>query len=103
MNIEVLHIDDCPNWIEAGSRIRQALDATGHADTEIRYRLLQTPDDAALVPFAGSPTIILDGEDLFPGGGQTTDLACRVYFTPAGLAGLPTTEQLAEAIASHER
>ncbi len=98
MNIEVLHIEDCPSWIETGSRLREALDATGFCETTITYRLLGTSADAAQVSFAGSPTITVDGQDLFPSGGRTVDLACRVYLTPTGLAGLPTTEQLIAAI-----
>jgi len=101
VNIEVLHIDDCPNWVEAGNRLREALNATGLDDTEISYRLLTTVEDAARFPFAGSPTILLDGEDLFPSGGQTSALACRMYSTPVGLAGLPTTDQIMEAFTSH--
>ena len=101
MNVEVLHIEDCPNWVEAGSRLREALNATGLAETTITYRLLSTPQEAAQVPFAGSPTITIDGEDLFPTGGLTTDLACRVYPTPTGLAGLPTTDQILDAIAAN--
>ncbi|MCJ1697680.1 thioredoxin family protein [Rathayibacter caricis] len=102
MMIEVLHIDDCPNWKDVGPRLDEALAATGHSDVPVTYRLLATPEDAAGVAFAGSPTITLDGEDLFPSGGRTTDLACRIYFTSSGLAGLPTTEQLVEAITSRE-
>ncbi|MGC5171256.1 thioredoxin family protein [Microbacterium sp. DT81.1] len=103
MNIEVLHIEDCPSWIEAGSRLSEALDATGFGETTIMYRLLGTSADAAHVPFAGSPTITVDGQDLFPSGGRTVDLACRVYLTPTGLAGLPTTEQLIAAIDARGR
>ncbi|MFP3466880.1 hypothetical protein [Leifsonia sp. SIMBA_070] len=65
--------------------------------------MLSTPEQAALVPFAGSPTITVDGEDLFPSDGGTSDLACRIYYTPDGLAGLPTVDQLIEAIERHER
>jgi hypothetical protein len=101
MNIEVLHIEDCPNWVEAGSRLREAFRATGLAETPITYRLLSTPEEAAQVPFAGSPTITIDGKDLFPSGGRTTDLACRVYPTPTGFAGLPTTDQIIDAIAAN--
>lgn len=101
MNIEVLHIEDCPSWGETGNRLREALDATGFGETTIAYRLLRTSEDAARVPFAGSPTITIDGQDMFPSGGRTADLACRVYMTPTGLAGLPTTEQLIEAIAAN--
>src|SRR5690606_26209614 len=38
-------------------------------------------DDAAEGPFAGSPTITLNGEDLFPGADPSVDLACRIYAT----------------------
>ena len=100
MNIEVLHIEECPSWVEAGNRLREALNATGFGETAIGYRLISTSEDAAQVPFAGSPTITIDGQDLFPSGGRTADLACRVYVTPNGLAGLPTTEQLVGAIAA---
>ena len=103
VNIEVLHIDDCPSWVEAGNRLREALDTTGFGDTEIHYRVLRTFNDAAQVPFAGSPTILLDGEDLFPGGARSSDLACRVYPTPTGLAGMPSTAQLIDALTSHGR
>ena len=64
MIIEVLHIEDCPSWIETGSRLREALDATGFGETTITYRLLGTSADAAQVPFAGSPTITVDGQDV---------------------------------------
>jgi hypothetical protein len=102
MKIEVLHIDGCPSWVEAGERLREVLIATGHRDTVINYRLLQTSEDAGQVPFAGSPTITLDDRDLFPSDGQTTDLACRIYSTPVGFAGVPTTEQLRQAITLHD-
>ena len=94
MKIELLHIDNCPNWEEAGSRARIALDEAGAPTVSIEYRLLSSPEEAARVPFAGSPTILIDGIDAFPGDGRTTDLACRIYYTDQGLAGLPTTEQL---------
>ncbi|MDF2713052.1 MAG: alkylmercury lyase [Nonomuraea muscovyensis] len=103
VKIEVLHIVDCPSWVAVGDRLREALNATGIGATRIEYRLLQTREDAARVPFAGSPTILLDGVDMFPGGEKTTDLACRVYLTPAGLAGLPTTDQLVDALTDRGR
>lgn len=103
MNIEVLHIEDCPSWVEAGNRLSEALNLTGHDDATIVYRLLRNPGDTAGSPFAGSPTITIDGEDLFPSSGRTGELACRVYMTPSGMAGLPTLEQLISAISSHEK
>lgn len=102
MSFQILHIDACPNWAEAGNRVREAMQSLGSADVEITFRQLTSTTDAMHVPFAGSPTILLDGEDLFPGPEPTSELACRVYATPSGLAGLPTVEQIAEAVKSHE-
>lgn len=98
MRFELLHIDECPNWEEAAARLREALNATGHSDADIVLRPVHTSEEAAGVPFAGSPTLTLDDEDLVPSDGRTTDLACRIYLTPNGLAGSPTTAQLVEAI-----
>ncbi len=98
MKVEILHIDGCPNSQEAGRRLRTALDALGLHDVGIGYRLLNSSEDAAAVPFAGSPTILLDNADAFPSDGRTTDLACRIYATDQGLAGLPTVDQLIRAV-----
>ena len=99
MRVEILHIDDCANWEEAGRRVTIALAATGHADASVTFRTLRTPADAARFAFAGSPTITVDGVDLFPSAERISDLACRLYVTPAGLAGVPTVEQLEDALA----
>lgn len=94
MKVEILHIDECPNWEEAGRRVRIALDQIGRNGVDIDHVLLSSSDEAGRVWFAGSPTILVDGVDAFPTDGRTTDLACRIYRTDDGLAGLPTVEQL---------
>ena len=101
MRVEILHIDECPNWVEAGTRVEAALSELDRGDVEVTYRLLTDSAEAAAVPFAGSPTILLDDLDLFPTDGRTSDLACRVYRTDTGFAGVPTVAQLVEAIQGH--
>jgi hypothetical protein len=97
MRLEVLHIGECPSWEEAGARAAGALTELGRSDIEVTYRLIES--DTAVPPaFAGSPTLTLNGIDLFPSEGHTSDLACRIYFTPQGLAGLPTQQQISEAL-----
>jgi len=98
MRIEILYIDECPNWVEAGTRIELALTELGRGDVEVTYRLLSDSVAAAAVPFAGSPTILLDDVDAFPTGVRISDLACRVYRTDSGFAGVPTVAQFVEAI-----
>lgn len=101
MEVEVLHIEECPSWEETGRRLRAALDSAGLRDVPIRFRLLRSAMQASRVPFAGSPTILVDGRDLFPSDGRTSNLACRVYMTPAGLAGSPTQAQLESSLTAH--
>ncbi len=98
MRVRLLRIDECPNWADAEVRLRAALDELGLSDTPVAVELLATPEDTVGTAFAGSPTIEVDGTDLFPSDGATNDLACRVYRTPTGLAGLPTQEQIVEAL-----
>ncbi len=96
MHIEILHIEDCANWVETGQRVRQALDEVGLIGVTIDYRLISNSQEAARVPFAGSPTILVDGKDAFPTDGRTSDLACRIYRTDDGIARMPTVTQLRE-------
>lgn len=98
VHIQVLHIDDCPNWVEVGRRLREALDAAGLHETVITYHAIHGADDAKRAEFAGSPTILLNGSDMFPHGDRTSEVACRVYPTPNGLAGTPTTQQLIDVL-----
>jgi hypothetical protein len=102
MQIQILHIAECPNWREAGVRMRAALTTVGAAVSAIDYQLLTEPAQLGALPFAGSPTILVDGVDLFPSDGATSDLACRVYVSNGRIAGLPTVDELAEALRARE-
>ncbi|MCU1516520.1 MAG: alkylmercury lyase [Pseudarthrobacter sp.] len=98
MRLELLHIDECPNSDQAHERLEKALTALGRSEVKVHMRLLRTPSDILGSGFAGSPTITIDGADIFPAGAPADELACRVYQTPQGLSGLPTTDQLIEAL-----
>jgi hypothetical protein len=98
MAVEVLRIDSCPNWEVAVDRIREALDRTGHRDVEVGVRVIGTASEAQRSPFGGSPTIVVDGVDLFASADVVEDLACRVYRTPFGVAGCPTVDQIIERL-----
>lgn len=98
MKIEILHIADCPNWTATGELVMDVLNELGAGNTPIEYVLLTTPEEVAAVPFAGSPTVLIDGVDAFPSEGATADLACRVYRTGGHFAGSPSKEDLREAL-----
>jgi hypothetical protein len=101
MRIELLYIDECPNSDEAARQLDAALAALGHRGAAVHMRLMESAADTAGTAFGGSPTITVDGTDIFPGGAAAGDLACRIYRTPTGLAGLPTIDQIKEALTKH--
>lgn len=101
VRVEVLSINDCPNFQVAGARAREALDSLGYPDIPVIERRIMTAAEAAATAFAGSPTVLINGIDAIPGATRTGSLACRVYHTDTGMAGHPTTAQIAEAIRTH--
>jgi predicted Zn-dependent protease len=98
VRVELLYFDGCPNWITLKRRLTEALAATGHGDVAITFKRVQTPEEAAVCEFAGSPTLRIDGQDPFLRSADAVGLSCRVYKTPDGLAGSPTVEQLVEVL-----
>jgi hypothetical protein len=98
MEITVLYVDGCPNWQAATGRVRQALDRLGHADVTITRQQVVSGEQAEALAFRGSPTILLDGRDLFGEAQAPSGLSCRIYATEQGLAGAPSVEQLVEAL-----
>ena len=99
--IELLHIADCPNSGETLLRLQRAVNNTMPSNTPIKCTLVDSAATAASLLFAGSPTILVDGVDLFPTDGRTSDLACRIYLTPNGMAGAPTQQQIEAALTAH--
>lgn len=95
MKIELLYFDDCPNWNVAAGRLDAVAASRG---LSVERRRVTTPEEAVAARFRGSPTILIDGIDPFATGDESFGLACRVYQTPDGPAGSPTTEQLAAAL-----
>lgn len=94
----MLYFTSCPNWQEAGRRVRHALDQTGHAATAVALLAVESDAEAAALDFQGSPTITVDGEDLFPAGRPPAGLSCRVYPTATGPAGVPDLTDLIAAV-----
>jgi hypothetical protein len=93
--VTLLYFAGCPNWQQTDGHLQRL---QGERPFELRYRRVETPEEAARLGFAGSPTVLLDGVDPFTTGDEPTGLACRVYATPHGPQGSPTLEQLREVL-----
>jgi hypothetical protein len=98
VRVSLLYFEGCPNWREGQSRMRQALEQVGLPDVEIVAVPVDTDADAVAIEFAGSPTFMIDGQDLFGPAPAIGGLACRVYRTVTGLAGVPEVAELVAAL-----
>lgn len=97
MKVELLVVPDCPNELPA-----HALAVAALAELDLAVSVITTviADDAAAQArgFTGSPTFLIDGRDPFAEPDASVGVACRVYRTPSGLAGVPTLEELTSAL-----
>jgi len=64
----------------------------------VNRHLVETAEEAERIGFHGSPSILVDGVDVFAEPGADVGLSCRVYRSADGLAGAPTLEQLRAAL-----
>ena len=112
MQIKILYFNGCPNWETAAARVRTVLAELDRANVAVEsvdvHQTSHLPSE-----WAGSPTVLLDGRDLFAAADcpPSTDLAvdsgrhpvlgrdaCRIYVTEAGLEGAPSLDQLRMAL-----
>ena len=96
MDVTLLYFDGCPSWQLADERLRTLANEFGF---ELTYREVENPETAEQLGFRGSPTVLIDGCDVFAEGHEPVGLSCRIYQTPQGPAGSPTLEQLREVLA----
>jgi hypothetical protein len=97
VKVQLLYFDGCPNWTVAEERLRHALELVCVPATVERC-IVDTPATAERLQFVGSPSVLLDGRDPFPSVPGTFGMTCRIYDTPGGPSGVPTMEQLVEAV-----
>lgn len=98
LEVVVQYFDGCPSWHTATDRLGEALRLVGLGDQEIGFQRVETPDQAAQLGFAGSPTILLNGVDLFADAAPV-GYACRTYRTERGFEGAPSLSQLTAKLA----
>jgi hypothetical protein len=98
MKVEVLYFDGCPTYRSAEKTLRDVLAEKG-MEADVELVAVNSSEAAQRLRFPGSPTIRVDGQDLFLAPElEDWRLGCRVYKTPEGLRGSPTAEMLGEAL-----
>jgi len=104
MHVLLVEVPDCPHAAGAAARLTEALDLVGRGDVRVDRVVVSSAAEAGRLGAPGSPTILVNGRDLFPSKDSAAGgaLACRLYRTPAGLAGVPTVDQLVDALSAWE-
>lgn len=93
--VTLLYFDGCPSWQLTAERLRAL---AGVLELSIVHEQVDTPEAAVRRAFRGSPTILVDGRDVFATGDEPVGLSCRIYQTPEGPSGVPTADQLRIAL-----
>ena len=96
MEVRVLYFEGCPNGLRTSEHLREALATISRADTPVVLTCVEPEEPPP--GFAGSPTILVDGSDLFPGATLANNRTCRLFPTSEGLAGSPAVGELVLAL-----
>ena len=100
LRIELVYDDDCPNANECRQALRAALADVGAPPTWKEWNRNADSTPRVLRGF-GSPTILIEGQDIFGDtGAPTLDAnSCRVYQDESGcLCGAPAAKLIGSAI-----
>lgn len=100
MDVELVLIPDCRATQQASQLLRTALDDIGLAGLPFAVSVIDTDETARARNFAGSPTFLVNGDDLFDSA-SVGSMACRVYPTPEGPRNLPALRDLRKALKEH--
>lgn len=100
MKIQLLHTLDCHAWRDALVVLEEALK---EAQEEIKFEvtLVENNEQAQRFKFLGSPTILVDGQDVDPMAKKATNfavVACRPYFYKNKTYDYPPREMILEAL-----
>jgi len=101
MDIQFLYFEDCPSHDEALNRLRGVMSEEG-VNVDIKIIKVETEEQAQDLKFIGSPTILIDGQDIVPvPQASRYYLSCRVYQLEDGrISPLPSNEMIRKGILS---
>ena len=96
--LAILHVPDCPNLAPMLAHLRQV------TDLPIATQEISTTSEAAAAGMSGSPTLLVNGVDVFADPGQAGyGPACRIYRDQDGaVVPVPSVAQLRQALATAE-
>lgn len=99
LSIDVLHYEDCPHYGEAAEALKAVLEEED-VDAEEHMVAVSPGEEAEKWGFIGSPTILINGQDLEPEVDQETPYQghCRMYMYKDEPFEFPPKEMIREAL-----
>ncbi len=98
MKVELIYDADCPNVTPARALLIKAYTRTGISARWLEWER-SAPDSPGYVKRYGSPTILIDEQDVAEAGAVSGSGACRVYSDGEGrLSGVPPLEAVCSAL-----
>ena len=98
LQIRFLYSESCPSHDEALNRLRKVLDEEG-VDAGIEVIEIETFEEAIQHQYPGSPTILINGDDIDPIRNPTYAPACRAYHLEDGrISPLPSLSMIRRAV-----
>ena len=99
-SVELFWWEGCPSWESALAMLRSEMEAAGHDPEAITVTEVTSDEQAEHLGFPGSPTILVDGQDVQDPGQNPIGLSCRVYSHPdGGVSPLPDPSDIRVALA----
>ena len=103
MRVSFLYYEDCPSHDVALERLREVMDEEGIPD-EVEVVKVETEEQARKLRFVGSPTIRVDGQDIYPPSDSRYALTCRAYrLADDRISPLPSKDMIRRAVRSPTR
>ncbi len=100
MRVSFLYYEDCLSHALALERLREVMAEEG-IPAEMEVIKVETEEQARELRFVGSPTILVDGQDIDPPSDSRYALTCRSYRLADGrISPLPSKDMIRRAFRS---
>jgi mercuric ion transport protein len=98
LTVELLYDNECPNVKDARAQLLLAFAATGLSPRWQEWDR-NAPESPPQVRAYGSPTILINGQDVADTSSSTDADCCRLYMDDSGgLRGVPSVAAIASAL-----
>ncbi|MCW7490986.1 DUF2703 domain-containing protein [Leptospira sp. 2 VSF19] len=93
--IEFQYFNDCPNASTTLNNLKTLIKKNVININEVKIVEIESPEDAAKLNFQGSPTILINGIDIYTGEiPDNTNFSCRYYLFDGKRTGIMSEEYI---------